>query len=300
MECFDLGISWNWKPDKDFIDILAAECQRQGITHYIVHAFNLQETAKKIKAEKLMFRSFLDRASDTDSEFERLTRLIKSQNCIMINDIDTTKRAIDKAIMHMELLMRGINVPFTIIVSDFNDGINGLHEEISRLGSPFIIKLAHGGGGTGVIVDARTFEDLLRARHQYGDAKYLLQERVHPVLLNGKRAWFRVYYVFGKVIPCWWDDITRIFEILTLNGMHFLGLQPLKDIMLKISKVCGLEFFSTEIALTVDRKFVAVDYVNDQCDMRLKSTVYDGVPDEIVKEIVRIMVTYVRKNISKT
>lgn len=299
MECFDLGISWNWKPDKDFIDILGAECQRQGITHYIVHAFNLQETAKKIKAEKLMFRSFLDRASDTDSEFERLTRLIKSQNCIMINDIDTTKRAIDKAIMHMELLMRGINVPFTIIVSDFNDGINSLHEEISRLGSPFIIKLAHGGGGTGVIVDARTFEDLLRARHQYGDAKYLLQERVHPVLLNGKRAWFRVYYVFGKVIPCWWDDITRIFEILTLNGMHFLGLQPLKDIMLKISKVCGLEFFSTEIALTVDRKFVAVDYVNDQCDMRLKSTVYDGVPDEIVKEIVRIMVTYVRKNISK-
>jgi hypothetical protein len=46
-----------------------------------------------------------------------------------------------------------------------------------------------------------------------------------------------------------------------------------------------LEFFSSEIALTNDGLFVAVDYVNEICDMRLQSKHYDGVPDAIVAQI---------------
>jgi hypothetical protein len=37
--------------------------------------------------------------------------------------------------------------------------------------------------------------------------------------------------------------------------------------------------------LTSAGLFVAVDYVNDQIDLRLKSNTYDGVPDEIVHNI---------------
>ena len=299
MQVFDLGIAWNWKPDKEFIETIVAECKRQGVTYYLVESFNLGETIEKISSRRLAFRYFLDRASDTDEAFGRLSRIIHNQKCKIINDMKKTERATDKAIMHMELISRGIIVPFTIIVSDFEKEHADLHEDITRLGSPFIIKLAHEGGGTGVMLDARAFEDLLRARQQHGDGKYLLQERIHPVDLNGKRAWFRVYYAFGKIIPCWWDDITKVFDIMTKNGMNFLGLNPLKDITLKIAKICGLDFFSTEIALTNERKFVVVDYVNDQCDMRRKSMYYDGVPDNIVDEIVRLMVRYVLKDIKK-
>ncbi|MFH2138073.1 MAG: hypothetical protein ABII88_06145 [Candidatus Omnitrophota bacterium] len=299
MQYFDLGIAWNWEPDKHFIEKITAECKRQGVSHYFVGAFNLEETIEKIKSRKLMFRMFLDRASDTDSVLLGLACLLKERGCKIINDMDKTARAIDKGIMHVELLSKGINVPHTIIVSDFEHGLKNLHEEISRLGSPFIIKLAHGGGGVGVMLDARAFEDLLRARHEFGEGKYLLQERIHPAFLNGKRAWFRVYYAFGKIIPCWWDDITKIFDVMTKNGMHFLGLGALHEITLKIARICGLEFFSTEIALTEERKFVSVDYVNDQCDMRLKSTCYDGVPDVVVDEIIRLLIRYVVKNARK-
>lgn len=38
--------------------------------------------------------------------------------------------------------------------------------------------------------------------------------------------------------------------------------------------------------LTTKNKFVVVDYVNDQCDMRLQSLHQDGVPDEIVHKII--------------
>ncbi len=299
MQIFDLGLAWNWKPDKDLMDSIIRECEKQKATYYIVGSFNLAETIEKIKTGKLFFRSFFDRASDNDEEFMRLTRLLKTTDCWLINDIDKAARAIDKSIMHMEILSKGMNVPFTIIVSDFERDLKNLHEEITRLGSPFIIKPAHEGGGTGVMLDARAFEDLLRARQQHGDRPYLLQERVHPVIINGKRGWFRVYYVFGKIIPCWWDDMTKVFDILTKNGMNFLGLNPLRDITLKIFKICGLDFFSTEIALTNNRKFVVVDYVNDQCDLRRKTSYYDGVPDEIVNEIIRLLVESVLKNNKK-
>ncbi len=55
--------------------------------------------------------------------------------------------------------------------------------------------------------------------------------------------------------------------------------------MKKIYGVCGLDFFSTELAINSENKLVVIDYVNEMCDMRLKSKHYDGVPDNIVEQI---------------
>jgi len=67
--------------------------------------------------------------------------------------------------------------------------------------------------------------------------------------------------------------------------MHHL--RPLITITKKIYEVCKLDFFSTEIAVTANERFVVVDYVNDICDMRLQSKHVDGVPDLVVMEICR-------------
>jgi len=56
-----------------------------------------------------------------------------------------------------------------------------------------------------------------------------------------------------------------------------------------IANITQLDFFSTEIVLTNDGKFVVIDYVNDQCDMRLKSRHIDGVPDSAVIQIIENM-----------
>jgi hypothetical protein len=67
-----------------------------------------------------------------------------------------------------------------------------------------------------------------------------------------------------------------------------MSLGRLKDLMGKIYSICKLDFFSSEIAITYrdgERKFVPVDYVNEMCDMRLKSKAFDGVPDEVVFKV---------------
>ena len=69
--------------------------------------------------------------------------------------------------------------------------------------------------------------------------------------------------------------------------MVTLRLGELYDMAVRIANVSRLHLFSTEIALTPDGQFLAVDYVNDQIDLRLQSQAQDGVPDAIVWDICR-------------
>ena len=58
----------------------------------------------------------------------------------------------------------------------------------------------------------------------------------------------------------------------------------------------GLNFFSSEIVKNVHDRFIAIDYVNDMCDMRIASLHRDGVPDRVVKKIAGILVEWAAGN----
>jgi len=59
-----------------------------------------------------------------------------------------------------------------------------------------------------------------------------------------------------------------------------------------VAEISALEFFSSEVALTDDGTPVVVDYVNEVCDMRLKSRHRDGVPDGVVQRIVQALTRF--------
>ena len=68
------------------------------------------------------------------------------------------------------------------------------------------------------------------------------------------------------------------------------------NIIRKIQKITNLDFFSTEIALTKEQKFIVIDYVNDQCDMRFQSKHFDGMPDNVVLQIIEAMAEFILGN----
>ena len=63
----------------------------------------------------------------------------------------------------------------------------------------------------------------------------------------------------------------------------------LHEITQRIASICKLDWFSTEIALTLE-EFVVVDYVNDGIDTRVQSKAVDGVPDEVMQNIAEQLV----------
>jgi hypothetical protein len=62
-------------------------------------------------------------------------------------------------------------------------------------------------------------------------------------------------------------------------------LGSLRELIKRIARICQLDLFSTEIALTEEGRLLVVDYVNDPIDLRLQSRAMDGVPDFIIERI---------------
>ena len=114
-------------------------------------------------------------------------------------------------------------------------------------------------------------------------------------MLEGRRAWFRCFWAFGKPVAVWWDDLTHLYEELSEEEMINYGLKKLLQKTRTIAKITELDFFSTEIVLNNKNLFVVIDYVNDQCDMRIKSKHFDGVPDNVVNQIIHNLKNYIIK-----
>jgi hypothetical protein len=284
----DIAVPWDWTDDRDFISLIDAECRKRSLRMSALGAGEAAGAAAALKSGTLVVSTFLDRAAPDEEPFAGLTAAMVASGAICLNRPDEVRKAADKATMHLEFLSHGIAVPYTIIISPYSRErqVELSLEQLARLGRPFIIKPANTtGGGTGVITGAETLKDVIDSRKHHQDDKYLLQERIVPAELGGRRGWFRVFFVCGAVFPCWWDDTTHVYAEITEEETGSFSLSPLVSITRTISTVCGLDFFSTEIAMTSVGKFLTVDYVNEICDMRLQSRHPDGVPDRLVAAI---------------
>ncbi len=287
---FDLGIAWVWIHDAPFMDRLVATAATRGERVLQITEGNLETVLRDIGAGRLHLRCFLDRAADEYPEFARLTPALERAGTRVINHVHLQDRSFDKARTHLLFARHGIPVPFTAIAPPFiNDpsppGIP------AALGRPFVAKPASGGGCQGVVLDVATVADVQHARRTYWRDRYLLQQRVRPRYLDGRRAWFRVFFVCGLALPCWWDDLTHIYTPLTSEEETRYGLADLRTIVRRIGEVMALDFFTTEIALDADGRLVCVDYANSPCDMRLQSRAHDGVPDGVVDRIIDGLLT---------
>jgi hypothetical protein len=296
MEIFDLAIAFVWEYDDDFVSLIELALQKEDLTTFIVKEHNIKEVTSKVRDRKLFFRFYLDRASDADPAFEELAKILTRKKTVIIHPYKKVLHAIDKASMHLEFINAGLNVPYSIIIPPHSEleEIRLTIEDLSILGRPFIIKPCNTtGGGIGVVTGAETLREILEERINNLNDKYLIQEKIYPSILDGRRAWFRCFWAFGKPIAVWWDDLTHIYEELTEGEMENFGLKKLLQKTRTIAKVTDLDFFSTEIVLNDKNLFVVIDYVNDQCDMRIKSKHPDGVPDNVVYQIIYNLKNYI-------
>ncbi len=293
---FDLGITWNWEHDREFINKLNDACVREGLRPYIIHHYNLYETIRSVRENLLNFRLIFDRASDTDHRFSELIHLAQERGVYFINQPDFVKKAIDKILFHMELVRHGIPAPPTFIYYP-TDSIDMLGFKLRQLGTPVVMKPAGGmeGGGVGVLLNAQTIEDIIRWHNHHQNLVFLLQKQILPTMLGRRPAWFRIFYCLGKTLPCWWNPATHIYEPVTAEEIKRFHLKKINDLTGEIAKLSKLDFFSTEITKENKGKFLVIDYINDQCDMRCKSQHYDGVPDEIINRITALFTSQVRK-----
>jgi hypothetical protein len=289
MKNYDLCLTWNWEYDADFVRLLNLACESHGLSFLQITAENVLDMMQSITNEEIVFQVFFDRASDTDARFIPVVQWACDHVVHHINFHKLACRAWDKVAMH-QLISPSMNTPLTLTLPSYDEQPLLPEIDLSSLGESFTIKPAYGGGGEGVINEATTLNQVLVARQEFPTQRYLLQGHISSARLGSRMDWFRVIYCAGKVYPCWWDNCTHIYTAVTSDEEKCYDLGSLRSITSSVANLCGLTLFSTEITITSDGRFVIVDYVNDPIDLRLQSKTFDGVPDDIVKDITERLV----------
>ncbi len=292
---YDLCLPWYWEYDADFVGMIARACARRGLVLLQITPASVLEAVTGLYTGEIQFGALIDRAAD-DPRFEPVRRHARGHGRYRINPHEVSAWAEDKATMHLELIQAGLQTPYTILLAPFVEQPVLAPLDLTPLGTTFVLKPAHGGGGEGVRLNVSSLDDLLRARLDFPNQKYLAQATITPRLLLGREAWFRAYYVGGDCLPCWWHPRTHVFAAVTAEEEAQFGLEPLRELTQRIAQVCRLDWFSTEIALTEGGQFVVVDYVNDGIDTRLQSRAADGIPDEVAQRMAEGLVELVYRN----
>lgn len=298
MEIFDLGISWNWQLDNEFVQGLNDEALKESLKPYLLHAFNFYRSLRDIAENNIYFKSFLDRTLDDGSPLSKASDFLKTKNFNFINHPDQIKRSLDKPTTHQEFVNNSIPVPKTVFVNPQDN--QPLESKIKTFPKPFVVKLADNSFGKTVSLEANSLEDVLRLRVRYGNINCFAQEKIHPTFLGNKLSSFKVVYCLGETFPCWWHLLSHNYDILCKEDTDKFGLSFLSEIAKNIARVSKLDFFTVDLIMDKKNNFFVVNYADAWPDMRRKSKFDDGVPDEVVDAVTKKIISFVKENKSGT
>jgi len=299
MKRYNVGINWNSLDDCYFAKTVKRLCRENRLSFLWIHDGNAKETLRGLYNRKARIDILIDTDatySDPDDIYARICYAVKDSSGIVINDPDNTQFAINKAIMYYKLLDMGLSTPYAIIIRKWHPKRVLLNrQDKARLGTPFIIKPAQGYAQKGIIRRASgTPYCIAKARAFDANDDYLLQKKVNPMSINGKRCWFRVFRIFDYILPCWWDDALSRYEHMSGYEFKKYNLTGLFDITTALAKSTGMVWFSTEIAVTGTSKdgpvYAVIDYINDQCDMTPISQIPSGIPNHVVDFTAKVLI----------
>ncbi|MDP1546207.1 MAG: hypothetical protein Q8L87_09315 [Anaerolineales bacterium] len=291
---YDLCLPWYWEYDDVFVGMVERACIEEGISLWQIKPDNLLESITALYKGVTTFKTLLHRGQG-EAIFAPIPRWAKEFGARRINPAEISAWSEDKATMHLELISAGLHTPYTILLAPFLEQPVVPSIGLTPLGQNFVIKPSNGGGGEGVILGANSVDEILKARMEFPEQKYLLQAHVNPRIIGDAPAWFRVFYANGETYPCWWNPQTHIYATVTAEEEAQVGLSSLRDVTKRIASICKLDWFTTEIALADE--FVVVDYVNDEIDTRVQSHAMDGVPDEIMEQVARQLVKIAKEQL---
>jgi hypothetical protein len=295
MRIYDLVMTHMLDADDWFIHCVQRACADRRLNFFLVEPLWVESFLHAFERRQLGARVLLNMHSEhhqPDDIFHRLVRLASRHDTRVIDPLDKALAAIDKASMHYRLIHSGIHTPYSVVVPHHQIATFRLDDaQRAALGQPFVIKPAMGYGRRGVILDATSESDLSRAAQAWPDHSYLLQQRIQPRLIDGAPAYYRIFYVFGSTFTCCWNCYNDHYGPVETIDIGNTPLWPLDALAHRIAELTGMNFFSSEVALTASGEFVAIDYVNDQCHMLSQSANPQiGVPDDLVAAIAERLV----------
>lgn len=298
-----------------------------GLSAALLHDGVVSEAIHRLDRGQLAIGFHLDYFAlwhVADDPYARLAQAVEDAGGRSANPPARSRLFTDKAAAHAEMIRRGLGVPPTVILRPWtHDRVLTAAERAGlRLDEPearVYIKPANGFGGHGVVCTDRVDPEGLagvvaEARNRHRQDAVLIQRAVRCPRLTGddgieRPAYWRLLYCLGELFPFWWHhaEIGPSYRRLRTSEIRQHHLQPVLDFALELAKLTGLQWFSTELCLSEgnessryvvrgrrDYPVVAIDYVNDQCDVDVQSRWPGAPPDAVIRYVAERLVDAAR------
>jgi len=272
-------------------------CGQLDLSFFLVNPVWVEDFLKKLRSGEIGVEVLIDMAADLyapGDPYLLLAKEVKERGGYVIDDPDIGAVMAHKGRFHQILVDSRIPVPETIVIqrSELHCfRLTDTHK--AHVGVPFVVKPGWGGGGQGVNLEGFSEKDLQESAEKCPNSdSFLIQRRLKPKRLESHLGWFRVFNVLGEIIPCWWEPPANQYQLVTPLQRRIYKLASLTRIVKDIARVSKMKFFSAEVCLTDDDRFLAVDYLNTDPDMSPKSFYPTGVPDQVIRHIAWLLIDH--------
>jgi hypothetical protein len=301
---------------------LAGAAFEHGLSCGLIHDGVINEAVQRLERGTIRIGLHLDYFAlwhVPESPFLHLALAVQDAGGRTINAPARARAFTDKAAAHAELLRNGLGVPPTVIVRPWSADrpMTAPERELLRLdlpGARLFIKPANGFGSRGVVradrLDDAGLRDALAAARSYDRLdSYLMQREVRPPSLlsadGPRRAYWRVLHCLDQCFLFWWQPYQEVaprpsYRAVTPEEIRRHRLQPVLGYASELARLTGLRWFSSELCLGDDPEVsrftiagtdgrelpvLAIDYINDQCDVDVQSRWAGAPPDALIKRV---------------
>ena len=259
-----------------------------GLSLLVANKTNVAKLTTEIAAGKIRPNVLLDLCSACEPAFGELLKAAAKAGVYTIGEPAKLEQWTYKARAQKKLEDAGLPVPPTVLIRATDKSRDLTADQRQAIGEKCVIKPSWGVAGKGVMANVKpTAENIEKARQFDPKDDYLVQRLIKWEKFGGQRtAYLRGYNVLGCRTLLWWAPETRIYDLVTWDDFRQHDLMPAIDLIDRMARLTGMDYFSSEIAITNavgQPRFILIDYCNDQCDLNPQSAQADGPPDEWVK-----------------
>jgi hypothetical protein len=245
----------------------------RGLSCLLVNSSSVERTIASVRKGRLRPLVYLDLCSRPGDTFYALLEAMSETGVHSVCDPRLIPMTL-KAVSHPALERAGLPLPPTVILKRTEPDRDLTAEELAKVGNRVVIKPSFGVAGEGVVVGvAPTREQIAKARDFNLDEDYLIQRMMEWTTCGDRPAYLRGYNVLGHRSLMWWSN-DRGYSPLTWNDLRKYDLLGAVHLIDRVAAVTGVEYFSSEIAITAESgkdRFCLIDQVNDQCDIDLQA-----------------------------
>ena len=260
-------------PNAPLVRLFKEAMGRLGLSFLLVNEHNIESVTRDVSRGWLRPLVYLDLASAIDRRFWTLLEAADRQGIYTVGKLSALPTWTIKASAQPLLEAAGLPLPPTVIFRKTDPDRDLTPDELARIGEKCVVKPSFGVSGKGAVVGVPSTAAAIRQARNYNrQDDWLVQKMIRWTRCGDRPAYLRAYNIFGHRSLMWWarDDGREWYDLLTWEDLHKYDLLPVVGLIDRLAEVTGMDFFSSEVAITAHTgpdRFVLIDYVNDQCDL---------------------------------